>query len=89
MKGLDMLCSCASVIDPQNDECCCVCVKTIEESENKATCESCDENYHVRCMGFLCEDLVNELRLIWICSFCGNINIAHRCLINYYPLSFE
>ncbi|XP_030833068.1 uncharacterized protein LOC105443208 isoform X1 [Strongylocentrotus purpuratus] len=74
---VDMLWSCASVLDPQNEEC-CVCRNTIEESENKATCESCNEYYHVTCMGFLCQDRVNERRLIWICSSCGNNNIAHR-----------
>ncbi|XP_030841848.1 uncharacterized protein LOC115924141 [Strongylocentrotus purpuratus] len=70
---VDMLYTC----DPHNEEC-CVCKNTIEESENKATCESCNEHYHVTCMGFLCQDLVNEQRLIWICSYCGNNNIAHR-----------
>nr|XP_054775542.1 uncharacterized protein LOC129284048 [Lytechinus pictus] len=55
-----------------------VCSNDIKENESDATCECCSKQFHVTCMGFPCEDKLSNLKLIWICSFCGNSNIAHR-----------
>ena len=72
---MDLL-SCAMKNNPKCHEC-YVCRNEIKENENNATCETCSKHYHVSCMAFNCNDELNDLRLIWICS-CGNANIAHR-----------
>ncbi|XP_063969020.1 uncharacterized protein LOC129284048 isoform X4 [Lytechinus pictus] len=74
---IDILSSCESTINADSDEC-FVCSNDIKENESDATCECCSKQFHVTCMGFPCEDKLSNLKLIWICSFCGNSNIAHR-----------
>ena len=74
---LNILSSCASMISTGFEEC-YVCRNEIKENENDATCESCNAHFHVTCMGFLLNDKLTDQRLIWICSCCGNSNIAHR-----------
>ena len=73
---LDILSS-TSVNNSELDKC-CVCSNEIEENESNATCECCRNHYHVTCMGFSCENKLSDIRLIWICSLCGNNNVAHR-----------
>ncbi|XP_030843914.1 uncharacterized protein LOC115924976 isoform X4 [Strongylocentrotus purpuratus] len=74
---MNILTSCALVTNPKLNEC-CICNNEIKENESDARCDCCSKHFHVTCMGFPCEDRLSDLTLIWICSFCGNNNMAHR-----------
>ena len=85
---LNILSSCASMINTECEEC-YVCMSEIKESQHHQTCDSCETAFHLTCMGFLSNDKLIDQRLIWICSCCGNSNIAHRifdkvCIPSHY-----
>ena len=57
---------------------CCVCGLDIQENENKTTCETCLNHYHVPCMGLPSAEELTNAQVVWICCYCGNNNLSKR-----------